>query len=125
MRGMGARRILQCMIDALSALSLYRQLEALEENLRAVKDDSVDQFMAAYKNQGSFNHILNQITEQSTDAPDYLKSFSHIEPADIPKGLNHSVYPRFLAKVQMLKQAIGAFIELAMPPEQKKQIGFR
>jgi len=53
------------MIEALSALSLYRQLEALEENLRSVKDDSVDQFMAAYKNQGSFNHILNQITEQA------------------------------------------------------------
>ena len=113
------------MIDALSALSLYRQLEALEENLRVVKGDAVCQFMAAYKNQGSFNHILNQITEQCADAPDYLKSFSHIEPAEIPKGLNRSVYQRFLAKVQMLKQAIGAFIELAMPPEQKKQIGFR
>ncbi|MGB6830612.1 MAG: hypothetical protein WBE41_21375 [Terracidiphilus sp.] len=122
---LGIRGILLGMIDALSALSLYRQLHALEENLRAVKDDPVSQFMAAYKNQGSFNHILSQITEQSADAPDYLKSFSHIEPADIPKGLNRSAYPRFLAKVQMLKQAIGAFIELALPPEQKKQIGFK
>ena len=113
------------MIDALSALSLYRQLEALENNLSNVKSDVTREFLAAYNNQGSFNHILTQITEQCGDAPEYLKSFSHIEPADIPKGADRSGLPQVLAKVQMLRQAIGAFIELAMSSEQKKQIGFR
>ena len=113
------------MIDALSALSLYRQLEALENNLSNVKEDPFNQFMAAYTNQTSFNHILNQIREQCADSPEYLKSFSHIEPANIPKGADRSVYPRFLAKVQMLKQAVRAFIELAMSSEQKRQVGFR
>jgi len=42
-----------------------------------------------------------------------------IEPAKIPQGADRSAYPRFLAKVQMLKQAVGAFIELAMSSEQK------
>ncbi len=113
------------MIDSLSALSLYRQLEALENYLTNVKDDKVDQFLAALNNQTSFNHILNVITEQCQDAPEYLKSFAHIESASIPKGLDNSAYPRFFAKVQMLKQAVGAVIELSMPPEQKRQIGFR
>jgi hypothetical protein len=113
------------MIDGLAALSLYRQLEALEKNLSNVKDDYVDQFMAAYTNQMSFNHILKQITEQCGDAPEYLKSFSHIEPAAIPKGAKRYVYQRFLAKVQMLKQAVGTVIELTLSSEQKREVGFR
>jgi len=114
------------MFDALAALSLYRQLEALDNSLSKIKSDDVRrQFEAAYANQESFNHILKQVTEQCSDYPEYLKSFSHIEPAQIPKGGNRVVYPRFVASVQMLKQAVGAFIELAMSSEQKSQIGFR
>jgi|HubBroStandDraft_3_1064219.scaffolds.fasta_scaffold13608_5 hypothetical protein len=114
------------MFDALSALSLYRQLEALDNNLSKIRgDDVTNQFLAAYTNQASFNHILEQVTEQCADSPEYLKSFSHIKPAKVPKGADRSVYPGFLAKVQMLKQAVGAFIELAMSSEQKTQIGFR
>jgi len=114
------------MFDALSALSLYRQLEALDRNLSKIGDgDVANQFLAAYTNQASFNHMLKQATEQCADSPEYVKSFSHIKPAKIPKGADRSVYPRFLAKVQMLKQAVGAFIELAMSSEQKRQIGFR
>jgi hypothetical protein len=113
------------MIDGLSALSLYRQLEALDSNLSNIKGDVTSEFLAAYSNQESFNHTLKQVTEQCADSPEFLKSFSHIEPAKIPKGADRSAYPRFLAKVQMLKQAVGAFIELAMSSEQKRQIGFR
>jgi len=114
------------MFDGLSAVSLYRQLEALDNSLSKIKSDDVtSQFLAAYMNQGSFNHILKQVREQAADAPEYLKSFSHIEPAEIPKGADRGAYPKFLAKVQMLKQAVGAFIELAMSSEQKRQIGFR
>ncbi len=114
------------MFDALSALSLYRQLEALDNSLSKIKSDDVtNQFLGAYLNQESFNHILQQVRDQCAGAPEYLKSFSHIEAAKIPKGADRSAYPRFLAKVQMLKQAVGAFIELAMSSEQKSQIGFR
>jgi len=113
------------MIDVLSALSLYRQLDALEVVLNSAGKDYVNQFMAAYTNQESFNHILNQVRSQCEDAPQYLASFSHIETALIPKGADRSVYPRFLGKVQMLKQAIGALLELTATAEQKKQIGFR
>ena len=118
------KNILLSMIDTLSALSLYRQLEALENNLRNVKEDIVSQFLAAYHNQASFNHILQQITEQCADAPKYLQTFSHIESADIPKGSDRSAYPRLIAKVQMLKQAVGALLEYAASPEEKKKIGF-
>ena len=118
--------ILAYMFDPLSALSLYRQLEALDKTLSKIKSDDVtNQFLAAYMNQESFNHILKQVTEQCADSPQYLKSFGHLEPAEIPKGADRSAYPRFVAKVQMLKQAVGAFIEVAMPSEQKRQIGFK
>lgn len=111
------------MIDALSALSLYRQLEGLEEILKNADANVTSQWFAAYTNQASFNHILEEITAQCVDAPEYLKSFSHIERADIPKGGDRSVYPRFLAQVTMLKRAIGAFLEQPIP-EQKNRIGF-
>ena len=116
--------ILPEMIDVLSALSLYRQLEALELTLTSQKDVT-GQWMTAYTNQNSFNHILSQITSQCEDAPQFLASFSHIEPADIPKGGNRAVYPRFLAKVQMLKQAVGALVELSASSEQQRQMGFK
>jgi len=109
------------MLDLLSALSLYRQLEALDSSLSKIKSDDVtNQFLAAYTSQESFNHVLRQVTEQCADSPEYLKSFSHLAPAKIPKGADRSAYPRFVAKVQMLKQAVGAFIELTMTPDQKK-----
>lgn len=112
------------MVDGLTALSLYRQLEALEQNLSTAKGNLVNEFMAAYMNQASFNHILKQVKEQCEGADEYLASLQHIEPADIPKGADRSVYPRFLAKVQMLKQAVGAVVELGLSPEQKRSIGF-
>jgi hypothetical protein len=111
------------MIDALSALSLYRQLEGLEEVLKNADANVTSQWFTAYTNQASFNHILEQITEQCADAPEYLSSLSHIERADIPKGGDRSVYPRFLAQVTMLKRAVGALLEQPIP-EQKNRIGF-
>jgi hypothetical protein len=67
------------MMDALSALSLYRELEALDTGLSKIRgDDVTGQFMAAYTNQESFNHILKQVTEQCADSPEYLKSFSRV-----------------------------------------------
>jgi hypothetical protein len=107
------------MIDALSARSLYKQLEGLEATLTHVKGGVANEWMAAFTNQQSFNHILQQISEQCADAPDYLRSLSHITPANIPPGGDRSVYPRFLAQVQMLKNAIGALLEYA-PPEERK-----
>ncbi len=83
------------------------------------------EWMVAYANQGSFNHMLNQITSQCSDAPEYLASLSHIAPENIPEGGDGSVYPRFAAKVTMLKQAVGALLEMNTSAEQKKQIGFQ
>jgi hypothetical protein len=111
------------MIDALSALSLYRQLEGLEDVLKNADANVTSQWFVAYTNQASFNHILEQITEQCADAPEYVRSLSHIERADIPKGGDRSVYPRFLAQVTMLKRAVGALLEQPIP-EQKNRIGF-
>jgi hypothetical protein len=111
------------MIDKLSALSLYRQLEGLEEVLKNVDANVTSQWSAAYTNQSSFNHVLEQITEQCIDAPDYLRGLSHIQRADIPKGADPSVYPRFLAQVTMLKRAVGALLEQPIQ-EQKNRIGF-
>jgi hypothetical protein len=113
------------MIDTLSALSLYRQLEGLESIVNAAKGDVLKEWMAAYGNQGSFNHILKQVTSQCNDAPEYLASLSHIEPENIPKGGDRSVYPRLSAKVTMLRQAVGALLDLTTSAEQKKQIGFQ
>jgi len=111
------------MIDALSARSLYRQLEGLEATLTHVECNVASQWFAAYTNQQSFNHILEQITEQCADAPDYLRSISHITAANIPQGADRAVYPRFLAQVQMLKNAIGALLEFS-PPEEPRKMGF-
>ena len=113
------------MIDTLSALSLYRQLEGLESIVTAAKGEVLREWMVAYTNQDSFNHILNQVTSQCGDAPQYLASFSHIEPENIPKGGDRSVYPRFSAKVMMLRQAVGALLEMTATPEQKQQIGLK
>lgn len=114
------------MIDVLTALSLYRQLEALDTRLIAVGGRSViDQFLTAYHNQGDFNHILSEVRSRCTDAPDYLATIGHIQPADIPPGADRSAYPRFLANVQGLRQAVGALLELTATPEQKQAIGFR
>ena len=112
------------MIDELSARSLYRQLEGLEETLKHVEGNVASQWFAAFTNQQSFNHILQQITEQCADAPDYLRSLSHIAPASIPPGGDRSVYPRFLAQVQMLKNAIGALLEYKPPEEPSHKMGF-
>lgn len=111
------------MIGQLSALSLYRQLEGLEEVLKNVDNNVASQWSTAYTNQLSFNHILEQITALCAGASDYLRSFSHIERAHIPKGIDQSVYPRFLAQVTMLKRAIGALLEQPVP-DQKRRIGF-
>jgi hypothetical protein len=114
------------MIDVLTALSFYRQLEALDTTLTvAGGSDQMTQWFAAYNNQQSFNHILNEVRLRCEDAPDYLASFSHIEPVNIPKGADCSVYPKFLGKVQGLRQALGALLELTATPEQKRQIGFQ
>lgn len=42
------------MIDALSALSLYRQLEGLEEVLKNADANVTSQWFVAYTNQASF-----------------------------------------------------------------------
>lgn len=116
------------MIDPLSALSLYRQLEGLEETLKhaagSPRDTFVNQFLSALHSQDAFNHILSEITEQCADSPQYLRSFSHIKPVNIPRGADRSAYPRFFAQVQMLKQAVRALLELAFTPEEKQKIGF-
>lgn len=113
------------MIDALSALSLYRQLEGLEDALKKSGDDQVNQFLAAYNGQEAFNSILTQTTEQCADAPEYLRSLSHIKPVQIPKGADRSAYPRFLTQVKMLRQAIGALLEYTLTQEQRERIGFK
>lgn len=112
------------MIDPLSALSLYRQLEGLDKVLGDMKGDFVNEFMSAYTNQGSFNHILEQMREQCSDAQEYFRSFQHIAKVNIPKGADRSAYPRFVAQVQMLKQALHAILELALTSDQKQRIGF-
>ena len=112
------------MIDALSALSLYRQLEALEQSFEKAGNSVADRWGAAYMNQGSFNEILKQITDQCVDAPEFLRSFSHIEPVRIQKGVDRSVVPRFMAQVGMLKQAIHALLEWSLSAEQKSRMGF-
>jgi hypothetical protein len=113
------------MIDTLSALSVYRQLEGLESTVKAAKGGVLSEWMIAFTNQGSFNHMLNQITSQCSDAPEYLASLSHIGPENIPAGGDRSVYPRFSTKVTMLRQAVGALLEMNTSSEQKKQIGFQ
>ena len=112
------------MIDTLSALSLYRQLEALDKSLTAVKDDTVSQFLAAFKNQDAFNQILALVKDKCSDAPEYLQTFAHIEQVTIPKGADRSAYLKFLSSVQMLKSAVGALLEFAATPDEKKRIGF-
>ena len=114
------------MIDVLTALSLYRQLDALDSTLTAAagEKDVTRQFFAAYTNQEAFNHILEQVRSRCQDAPDYLASFAHIEAVDIPKGADRAAYPRFLGKVKGLKSALGALLEMTATPEQKQQIGF-
>jgi len=67
-------------------------------------NDVTRQFIAAYNNQVAFNHVLNQVISGCQGAPDYLASFSHIEPVNIPK--------------------VGALLELTATPEQKRSIGF-
>jgi hypothetical protein len=115
------------MIDVLTALSLYRQLDALDSTLKtaAGNNNVTAQFLAAYNNQDTFNHILEQVRSRCQDAADYLASFSHIEPITIPKGADRSAYPRFLGKVQGLKSALGALLEITATPEQRREIGFR
>ena len=112
------------MIDPLSALSLYRQLEGLENALEGVKGSAVDEFRAALETQGSFNHILNQIRGQCADALKYLESIKHIEPVNFPKGIDPSAYPHFLTHVKMLKQALRALLELGLSSDEKRKIGF-
>jgi hypothetical protein len=116
--------ILEGMISGLTAFSLYRQLEGLEDALSQVRGDAMREFGTAKMNQQSFNHILKQLRDECAEDPEYVRSFAHIERADIPGGADRSVYPRFYAQVKMLRQAVGALLEMLLPPEQKKQIGF-
>ena len=111
------------MMDALTAWSLYRQLEGLEDTLKQI--DPRDQLRAAFANQESFNNILGQVREGCAEMPDYVRSFSHIEPSGIQvaAGDRYS-FPRFLAKVLMLRQALRAWLELTLSPEEKVKLGF-
>jgi hypothetical protein len=112
------------MLDYLFAFSLYRQLEGLEAILAKSEKDQVNRFLVAFNSQGAFNEILKQISEQCADAPEYLRSFSHIKPVTIERGIERSVYPDFLRRVTMLKQAIRALLEYSLTDEQKQRIGF-
>jgi hypothetical protein len=104
--------------------SLYRQLEGLEATLKDAGESEEKRWFAAYNSQESFNSILEKIRAQCAAAPEYLQTLDHIQPASIPKGGNKSVYPRFLNQVVMLRQAVRAFLELALSQEQKQKIGF-
>jgi hypothetical protein len=106
------------MLDALSALSLYRQREGLESTLTHVKNDVVSQFIAAHQNQEAFSSILKQVIEGCSDVPAYLQTLGHIRPVEIPTGGDGSAYPRFLGQVQMLRQAVHAPLELLLSAEE-------
>ena len=112
------------MLDSLTAWSLYRQLEGLEEVLKNTRQTIQEQFAAARANQDSFNHILTQITDGCAEVPEYVRSFSHIERANISGGINRSAYPRFLGQVRMLRQAMRAFLEVMLSTEEKQKVGF-
>jgi hypothetical protein len=112
------------MIDALSALSLYRQLEGLEEVLKNGEVNVRSQWMAAYMKQSSFNHIPDQITESNAlTLQSTVEAFFIYNEQTSQQGPNRSAYPRFLAQVTMLKRAIGALLEQPVP-EQKSRMGF-
>jgi hypothetical protein len=111
------------MMDALAVWSLYRQLEGLEDALKQVQP--VDLLRAAIANQDSFNDILKQVREGCADMPDYVRTFSHIEPSLIlALAGDRSSFPKFLGKVLMLRQALRAWMELTLSPEEKQKLGF-